>query len=126
MPSNDVSSLESLLRKQVSPAAEREGLARLMTLLAGRGVPPDSFGLYPRYGELLEAFLAAAAGKEGEALEESFLALYAHLHGYEVPATAEERRRLDAEIAQILGPLGKGQVHVQGQGGFRPGTGGGP
>lgn len=101
MSIRDVSAFERLLLKKPAPARERRGLARLMALLAGRGAPPDPFGLYPRYLELRERFLAAAEGKEGEALEESFLALYAHLHGYEVPATPEERRRLDASESYL-------------------------
>jgi hypothetical protein len=101
MPGHDASSFERLLRTRVEPAAERRGLARLMALLAGRGEPPDPLGLYPAYGELRERFVAAAAAGEEEALEESFLALYAHLHGYEVPATPGERRRMRASESYL-------------------------
>ena len=66
---------------------ERERLIRLMCLFAELPEPPDPFGLYPRYAELRDRFLASIGGPDSEALEEAFLLLYAHIHGYEVPYT---------------------------------------
>jgi hypothetical protein len=46
---------------------------------------------------LLERLRAAAAtGRPGEAVEEALLALYSHLHGYEVPLTPAEREQFRA------------------------------
>jgi hypothetical protein len=74
---------------------ERGRLVRLMLLLADLPPPPDPLGLFPEYGRLRDGFLAAASGSDGEALEEAFLALYAHLHGHEAPYTPDERARVD-------------------------------
>jgi hypothetical protein len=73
---------------------ERERLIRLVHLFAELPEPPDPFGLYPRYAELKDRFLASIEASDGEALEEGFLLLYAHIHGYEVPYTPEERSRV--------------------------------
>jgi hypothetical protein len=84
-----------LAESQAEPT-ESERYVRLMVLLAQKLPPPDPFGLYPHYGELHDRFLELARSPvaDGTAVEESFLALYCHLHGYEVPYTAEERRRV--------------------------------
>ncbi len=70
-------------------------MQRLLDLFARLPPPPDPVGLYPRYGELKERFLAARRGGDEEETEEAFLTLYAHLHGNEAPYTPGERRRLD-------------------------------
>ena len=87
--------LHRLLAGHDLPEAERDPLVRLMVLLAQLPAPPDPFGLMPRYGELADAFRERTEGDDPEALEESFLALYAHLHGHEAPYTPAERRRVD-------------------------------
>ncbi len=74
---------------------EIEQLTRLMCLLKELPPPPDPFGLFQEYAPLKESFVAAIDGADPEALEETFLMLYAHLHGYEAPYTAKERRRVD-------------------------------
>lgn len=73
---------------------ERERLLRLLCLFAELPEPPDPFGLYPRYAELKDRLLASIEDPEGESPEEVFLLLYAHIHGYEVPYTPDERRRV--------------------------------
>lgn len=73
---------------------EGERLARLIGLFAALPDPPDPFGLYPRYAELKGRLLESLESPEAEALEEAFLLLYAHVHGYEVPYTPEERSRV--------------------------------
>jgi hypothetical protein len=75
---------------------ERDRLVDLMILLDQLGPPPDSDRLFPRYDELVHGFQIAAAGDDGERLEEAFLELYAHLHMHEAPYTRDERRRIDA------------------------------
>ena len=80
---------------------ERERRIRLMCLFAELPEPPDPFGLYPSYAELKGRFLAAIEGSDSDALEEAFLLLYAHIHGYEVPYTPGERHR----VAQTGGYL---------------------
>jgi hypothetical protein len=66
-----------------------------MCLFAQLPAPPDPFGLYPRYAELRDRFVASIEGPaDAEALEEAFLLLYAELHGYEVPYTPAERDRV--------------------------------
>ncbi len=69
---------------------------RLMVELARRPPPPDPGGQIPRYADLREAFLGRTRGGDGEALEEAFLELYAHLHMHEAPYTRDERARMDA------------------------------
>jgi hypothetical protein len=75
--------------------AERARLARLMARLATLPPPPDPDGLVPRYGELLQRFLDASRRNDGDALEERFLELYAHLHMNQAPYTAAERQQLN-------------------------------
>jgi SAM-dependent methyltransferase len=87
--------IERLLTADDRSPDERARLGELMCILAALPPPPDPVGLYPRYGEFRETFLAAAAGTDFEALEEAFLALYCHLHGHEAPYTESERRRVD-------------------------------
>jgi hypothetical protein len=65
-----------------------------MCLFAELPDPPDPFVLYPRYIELKDHFLASIEGPDGDAIEEAFLLLYAHIHGYEVPYTTDERSRV--------------------------------
>ena len=84
---------------------ERERLLRLLRLFAELPEPPDPFGLYPRYAELRDLFLASIEGPDGEALEEAFLLLYAEIHGYEVPYTPDERDRV-AETGGYLSHVG--------------------
>jgi hypothetical protein len=88
------SRLRNLVGREERSQEEHERLLALMNLFAGLPRPPDPFHLFPRYSELQERFLACAEGRNSEALEESFLALYSHLHGYEVPYTADERQRV--------------------------------
>ncbi len=66
-----------------------------MNLFAGLPPPPDPFGLFPQYEKLKDAFLQSANGDNGDRLEETFLNLYCHLHGYEAPYTVAERQRVD-------------------------------
>lgn len=73
------------------PAPDREPLLRLMTLFAEQPPPEDPLGLFPEYGSLHRRFLDAVNRGAREAVEESFLTLYCHLHGYEAPYTKEER-----------------------------------
>jgi len=73
---------------------ERDRLLRLVSLFTELPEPPDPFGLYPRYAEFRNRLLASLEDPEAESPEEAFLLLYAHIHGYEVPYTPEERRRM--------------------------------
>jgi hypothetical protein len=84
---------------------EAERLASLIRLFAELPEPPDPFGLYPRYSELRERLLASIESENAEALEEAFLLLYAHVHGYEVPYTPDERSRV-AETGGYLSHVG--------------------
>jgi hypothetical protein len=84
---------------------ERERLIHLMCLFAELPEPPDPFGLYPRYVEARDRFLQATEDPGDEALEEAFLLLYAHIHGYEVPYTPDERNRV-AESGGYLSHAG--------------------
>ena len=87
--------LPALLAGDGRPEPERARLVELMARLAGLPPPPDPVGLYPRYGELHAAFLETLAGADGEAVEEAFLTLYAHLHAHEAPYTGVERAEVD-------------------------------
>ena len=87
--------LGALLEADGREKGERSRLVGLMILLAGLPPPPDPLGLFPDYVGLRDRFLAAADGADGEALEEAFLELYAHLHGHEAPYTPDERARVD-------------------------------
>ncbi len=86
--------IEALAGDDRSPL-ERERLVRLITLLAELPAPPDPLGLFSRYEEYRELLLTVTAGDDGEAIEEAFLTLYAHLHGHEAPYTPDERNRVD-------------------------------
>jgi SAM-dependent methyltransferase len=68
----------------------------LVRLLAGLPPPPDPVGLYPEWARLHDGLRAAMDGNDAEALEEAFLALYAHLHSHAAPYTREEREAVDA------------------------------
>lgn len=83
-----------MLEQEERSDDEHKRLLDLMNLFAELPKPPDPFGLFPRYSELKDRFLASAEGTDGEAVEEAFLALYSHVHGYEVPYTADERHRV--------------------------------
>jgi hypothetical protein len=86
--------LQRLPGQSEQPSEERERLIRLMCLFAELPDPPDPFALYPRYAELRDRFLGSLEEPDGEVFEEAFLLLYAHIHGYEVPYTPEERSRV--------------------------------
>jgi len=75
--------------------AERERLVVLMDLFAALGPPPDPFGLYGEFESLQRRFVDAVATRDPDAVEETFLSLYCHVHGYEAPYSATERRRMD-------------------------------
>ena len=77
--------LRRLLAGDDRSPAERDALIRLMRILADLGEPPAAGGVFPRYRELRRRWLAACLGNDAEALEESFLELYAHLHMHEAP-----------------------------------------
>ena len=77
-----------------------------MSLLYELPEPPDPYGLYPDYGELKERFCRAAEGSDSDRLEETFLALYCHVHGYEVPYTEQERDRVTAMAGYLCHPGG--------------------
>jgi len=73
------------------PVPERRRLVSLVELLAELAPPPDPFGLLPLYPALRERLRTAAAGDSGEQLEQAFLELYCHLHGYQAPYSSAER-----------------------------------
>ena len=87
--------LREILADDGRPDGERERLIRLMLLFAGKPAPTGLGDFAPDYGALRERFVATLDGDDGEAAEEAFLTLYAHVHGHEAPYTAEERRRVD-------------------------------
>ena len=87
--------LARLIAAAVWDEPERIPLAKLMARLAELPPPPDPGGDFPRYAEYLEHFRTAAAGDDGDALEETFLTLYAHLHMHEARYTADERALMD-------------------------------
>jgi len=88
------SRVRQLLAQNRHPSEERERLVRLICLFAELPDPPDPFALYPRYADLRNRFLGSLEEADGDALEEAFLLLYAHVHGYEVPYTPDERSRV--------------------------------
>lgn len=87
--------LSRLIEGDDRTSAECAGLVRLMLLFAELPSPPDPFGLFPDYDKLKRRFLETMNDTDPEALEEAFLILYCHVHGYEAPYTAEERDRVD-------------------------------
>jgi len=88
------SRVRPLLGQSAHSSEERERLIRLICLIAELPDPPDPFGLYPSYAELRNRFVESLEKTDGEAIEEAFLLLYAHIHGYEVPYTPDERSRV--------------------------------
>jgi len=91
-----VSRLATLLPAEGPTPSARGSLARLIAMLCELPPPPDPAGLFPRFQALRGELRAAAAGDDGERLEEALLELYAHLHGHEAPYTPAERARVDA------------------------------
>lgn len=74
---------------------EADRLARLILLFLILPDPPDAAIMFPRFSELRAAVEDLIGSGDGEALEDAFLELYAHLHMNEAPYTTDERRRLD-------------------------------
>ena len=97
--------LKCLAGRGEHPPEEWERLTSLMCLFAELPEPPDPLGLYPHYAEFRDRFLESIEGPDSEALEEAFLLFYAHLHGYEVPYTPDERSRV-AETGGYLSHVG--------------------
>jgi len=87
--------LRSVLDPQFYSPVERQRLAHLMACFARRPPPPDPDDHFPSYADLKQRFLSAAGQEDPEAIEESFLELYAHLHMHEAPYSAEERARVN-------------------------------
>ena len=87
--------LDELLHTLEYPEVEHGQLLRLMLLLADVPTPPDAARSFPRYDEFKQDFLSCAEGEDGDALEEAFLNLYAHLHMHEARYTPDERQRMD-------------------------------
>lgn len=87
--------LRGLFAGDGRPAEELDRLVELMLLLAELEPPPDPEGLYGDYPRLRERLVAATAGSDAELVEERFLELYCHLHGFEAPYTPAERARVD-------------------------------
>jgi hypothetical protein len=85
----------TLLRDDGRDEAERRRLVQLMKLVAALPPPPGAERHFPRYEELMDSFVRSANGDDGDALEESFLELYAHLHMHEAPYTGDERRTVN-------------------------------
>ena len=109
--------LDTVMAASEWAAPERRRLVELMALFATLPAPADPFGLYPGYGALREHFLNAVDHGVTEPLEESFLALYSHLHGYEVPLTPAERLRHRASNGYLchiggLSPIVKSASHI--------------
>ena len=77
------------------PESETMQLAELMQLLAELPFPPDDLGLFSEYPALHEAFIESISTDDSEKIEEAFLELYCHLHGYEAPYTPDERNRVN-------------------------------
>ncbi len=110
--------LEAALDPEDWPPPEREPLLRLMSLFAEQPPPPDPFGLFPEYDLLRSRFLHAVDRGENEAVEESFLTLYCHLHGYEAPYSEEERATVDRTggywcHAGGISPILKAAPHIR-------------
>ncbi|MDH3814652.1 MAG: hypothetical protein OEV48_09200, partial [Acidobacteriota bacterium] len=76
-------------------SAEADRLARLILRFLILPSPPDGPSSFPRYGELQNKLETVTLRSNGEAIEDAFLELYAHIHMHEAPYTSEERRRLD-------------------------------
>jgi hypothetical protein len=74
---------------------EADRLARLVLRFLILPSPPNGATHFPRYGELQGTLETAVLGGTGEAIEDAFLELYAHLHMNEAPYTSDERRQMD-------------------------------
>ena len=76
--------------------AEAVRLARLVLRILIAPSPPDSATSFPRFGELQNQLGIVISKGTGEAIEDAFLELYAHLHMNEALYTSDERRQMDA------------------------------
>ncbi len=74
---------------------EADRLARLILLFLILPDPPKTATTFPRFADLRSTVEKLIVSGDGEALEDAFLELYAHLHMNEAPYTSDERRRLD-------------------------------
>ena len=90
-----VERIETLVRSLEYAEEERRHLAKLMALFAELPAPPDPGGRFPEYLEHKERFLATIEGQDVEAVEETFLTLYSHLHMHEARYTPDERELMD-------------------------------
>lgn len=109
--------LHRLVKSHDMPKSESAVLARLMELFSSLGPPPDPHGLFANYVPLQNRFRNAALGEDGDALEETFLELYCHIHGHEAPYTAEERQHVTKTggywcHAGGLSPILKAASHI--------------
>jgi len=75
--------------------AEREPLLRLMSLFAGLPPVPDPDRTFPEQSRLRSALRERLLGEDWDALEETFLELYCHLHMYDAPYSRVERQRMN-------------------------------
>lgn len=87
--------LMTIFHSDERPLPERRRLIDLMMLPVTLPPPPDPLGLYPDYSRLRDDFIESTFTDDPDRVEERFLELYCHLHGYEAPYTSEERRRVD-------------------------------
>ena len=87
--------LQRIFADDERPAREIERLVVLMELFTELPAPPDPFGLYGDYAALQSRYLATIEDGDAETVEEAFLTLYAHVHGYEAPYTRSDRERMD-------------------------------
>ena len=76
--------------------AEAARLARLIRLFLHLPDPPARKTSFSDFTLLRDRLAESIEGGQGDAIEERFLELYAHLHMNEAPYTTEERQRMDA------------------------------
>jgi hypothetical protein len=90
-----IGKISDIVARSDWPEPEKPILMRLMMLFAKRSAPPDPFGMFSHYEALKQRFLEAVVTLDSDVTEETFLALYCHVHGYEAPYTRSERAELD-------------------------------
>jgi hypothetical protein len=87
--------IEMLVQSLDYSEEERRQLVRLMSKFVELPKPPDPNGDFADYGDFKQRFLECIDGENPDALEESFLHLYEHLHMMEARYTKEEREQMD-------------------------------
>ena len=87
--------LRKIFNQDERQQVEVDRLTTIMALFAVLPDPPDPEGIFPLYGKLKKDFTDSLLELDPDIIEERFLLLYCHLHGYDAPYTLAERETVN-------------------------------